>query len=313
MRSAAGFGGLLLDRLLGLVADEARQENAERRAGARLALAEDIAARLLDDAVDHRQAEAGALADLLGGEERLENLRAHVGRDAVSVVLDFDQHIIGRSDRHLLQAAAFGGGKVARAQRDPAALAHRVARVDDEVDDHLLELVEVGLHQPEIAAVHDIELDRLANQPAQQHLQLRQDVVELQRLRAKRLAARKRQKLPHQPRRPVGVLLDLHDVLKGRIGRAVVGEQEIGIADDRGQHIVKVMRDAAGELADRLHLLALREVLLQGALFGGVERENDRVRAFVAGRIGGRDEEARRTRRARALERHVERRDVARP
>ena len=74
----------------------------------------------------------------------------------------------------------------------------------------------------------------------------------------KRLAAREREQLPHQPRRPIGVLLDLHDVLEGRIGRAVIGEQEIGIADDRGQHIVEVMRDAAGELADRLHLLALR-------------------------------------------------------
>ena len=159
--------------------------------------------------------------------------------------------------------------------------------------------------------MHDIELDRLADKPAQQHLELRQDVVELQRLRSKRLAARERQQLPHQTRRPVGVLLDLHDVLKRRIGRAMVGEQEVGIADDGGQHVVEVMRDAARELADRLHLLALREVLLQRALLGRVERENDRVRSFVAGRIGGRDEEARRTGGARALERHVERRNVA--
>ena len=211
-----------------------------------------------------------------------------------------------------LQFAAFGSRKVARAQRDLAAVADRVARIDDQVDDHLLELVEVGLHQPEVAAVNDIELDRLADQPAQQHLQFRQDVVELQRLRPQRLTARKGQQLPHQPRRAIGVLLDLHDVLEGRIGRAVIGEQEIGIADDRGQHIVEVMRDAAGELADRLHFLALHEVLLQGALLGGVEGEDRRARALVAARIGRRDEEARRTRRARALERNVERGDLAR-
>ena len=188
---------------------------------------------------------------------------------------------------------------------------HGVARIDDEIDDHLLELVEVGLHLPQVAAVHDVELDRLADQPAQQHLQFRQHVVELQHLRPQRLAAREGEQLPHQARRAIGVLLDLHDVLEGRVGRAVIGEQEVGIADDRGQHVVEVVRDAAGELADRLHLLALREILLQRALLGGVEREDGRARALVAARIGGRDEEARRARRPRALERDVERRDLA--
>jgi hypothetical protein len=40
-----------------------------------------------------------------------------------------------------------------------------------------------------------------------------------------------------------------------------------------------------------LHFLALREVLLQGALLGGVEREDGRARAFVGAWIGGRNEE----------------------
>ena len=74
-----------------------------------LAVAEHIAAGLLDDAIDHRQAEAGALADLLGGEERLENLVAHVGGNAVAVVLDLDQHVIGGDQRLLVEGGAFGG------------------------------------------------------------------------------------------------------------------------------------------------------------------------------------------------------------
>ena len=61
-------------------------------------IAEDEAAGLLDDAVDHRQAKAGALADLLGGEERLEYLLQHVGRDAAAGVFDLDQHIVGRRE-----------------------------------------------------------------------------------------------------------------------------------------------------------------------------------------------------------------------
>src|SRR3982750_998555 len=41
-----------------------------------------IPARLARHAIDHRQAEAGALADLLGGEERLERPFGHLGRHA---------------------------------------------------------------------------------------------------------------------------------------------------------------------------------------------------------------------------------------
>ena len=96
----------------------------------------------------------------------------------------------------------------------------------------------------------------------------------------------------------------------GSVG-AVVGEQQVGIADDRGQDVVEVVGDAAGELADRLHLLALDEALLQRALFGGVEGEDGRVRAFVALGIGGRrDEEPRRARRL-AREGEIDRGDVA--
>src|SRR6188768_4090913 len=55
---------------------DARQEDLEGGAAARRAVDGDVAAALLDDAVHHRQAEAGALAALLGGEERLEDAAA---------------------------------------------------------------------------------------------------------------------------------------------------------------------------------------------------------------------------------------------
>ena len=53
-----------------------RQVDLERRAAARLAVDPDAAAALLDDAEHGREPEAGALAGLLGGEERLEQMRA---------------------------------------------------------------------------------------------------------------------------------------------------------------------------------------------------------------------------------------------
>jgi hypothetical protein len=62
-----------------------RKVDQERGAAARLADDGDVAAALLDDAVDDRQAEAGAFALLLGREERLEQLRARRFVDAVPV------------------------------------------------------------------------------------------------------------------------------------------------------------------------------------------------------------------------------------
>ena len=120
-------------------------------------------------------------------------------------------------------------------------------------------------------------------------------VAELQHLRPQRLPAREGEQLPHEPGGAVGILLDLHQVLERGIGRPVVGQEQIRIADDGGEHVVEVVRDAAGELADRLHLLRLRELRLQRPLLGGVDRVHDRGLA-LARALHRRDVEARRAR-----------------
>ena len=51
---------------------------------------------------------------------------------------------------------------VARADGERAAVGHGVARIDGQVDDHLVELRLVGLDVPEVAAGQDLELDLLA-------------------------------------------------------------------------------------------------------------------------------------------------------
>ncbi len=129
----------------------------------------------------------------------------------------------------------------------------------------------------------------------------------MQNLRPQGLAARKGEQLADKSRGAIGILLDLHNVLEGRIGRPVIGEQQIGIADDRGQHIVEVMRDAARELADRLHLLRLREIFLQGAQFRRIERIDRRARPVRF--IRRRNEETRGAI-AVASETHIDGRDI---
>ena len=39
--------------------------------------------------------------------------------------------------------------------------------------------------------------------------------------------------------------------------------QQVAVADHRGHQVVEVVRDPAGELADRLHLLRLAQLLLE--------------------------------------------------
>ena len=51
------------------------------------------------------------------------------------------------------------------------------------------------------------------------------------------------------------------------------GDQNLDRSGDDGQDVVEVVRDAAGELADRFHLLGMPDALLGGDLVGEVAEE----------------------------------------
>ena len=59
------------------------------------------------------------------------------------------------------------------------------------------------------------------------------------------------------------------------VARLVAQQQQIAEADHRGQQVVEVVGDAAGQLADRLHLLALGELGLQALLLGQIDEVED--------------------------------------
>ena len=52
-------------------------------------------------------------------------------------------------------------------------------------------------------------------------------------------------------------------------------QQKIGRHHDGGEHVVEVVRDAAGQLADELHLLLLGDFILELALCRGFQRIDD--------------------------------------
>ena len=99
-----------------------------------------------DDPVRDGEAEPGALADRLGGEERLEYARQVLARDAASLVLDCDAEVVA------FGAAGLGRGtRAPDAHRDPEppAVRHRLNAVHEHVREHLLHLalIETSEHR----------------------------------------------------------------------------------------------------------------------------------------------------------------------
>ena len=72
---------------------------------------------------------------------------------------------------------------------------HRVARVDDEVHEHLLELTRVGQHIPGIPRERESQLHILADQTVQHLFKVLDEPVWLEDHRLEHLLAAERQKL----------------------------------------------------------------------------------------------------------------------
>ena len=107
------------------------------------------------------------------------------------------------------------------------------------------------------------QLHLSADQPAR-HLRHRaDDLVEVEGDRLEHLLAAEGQQLARQRCGALGGVQDLiHLRRHRRIGLDAVRHQ-LRIAADRGQQVVEVVRDAAGEPADRLHLLRLAQLVLE--------------------------------------------------
>ena len=168
------------------------------------------------------------------------------------------------------------------AHREAPALGHGVARVDDEVHHHLLELARIGHDDDRRRAARDIELDFRPDQPAQHRVHSADDVAEREQAGARGLAPAESQQLPRHARAALDRLLDLAGFAARRIVGPELHQQQVGRAHDAHQNVVEVVRDAAGEPADRLELLRLPQLLFERAPLGDVADEAGDDRAAVA-------------------------------
>jgi len=193
--------------------------------------------RLLDDAVDGGQAQARALPHRLGGEEGVEDLVHHVGRDAGPVV-PTPRSAPGRPRRGIVQGLGLGGGH--RAVRiftvEPPWLRIRVAGVDRQVHHRGLQLPRSARTCGQVAAVFVTRVTSSCS-TGEQHLELADQFAEIEDLALHGLLARKASQLAHQIRRRVEVWRISFTLL----GRSPTGWRwpALQLHEDGGQEVLK--------------------------------------------------------------------------
>ena len=132
---------------------------------------------LLHHAVDHRQTEARALADFLGGEEGLEDAFQDARRDARPRVGNRQPHETSWGQVGMPGAVLLSEQHVFRFDQQFAAGRHGVAGVDAQVHHRLLQHGGVDV-QPAHALVEvHFQIDVFADQRAEHPFQIPEDFV----------------------------------------------------------------------------------------------------------------------------------------
>src|SRR5690606_37453860 len=210
----------------------------EARALADLALHLERPAGGGDDAVDHHEAEPGALADRPGGEEGLEDAVEVLLGDALARVLDHDLHVrvVG-----------------ARDDADLTALGHRVARVEAEVGDAELELRAIARDGGALRAEVETQRDVGRKDAEEELLERAEGLIDLERLRG--FGGRVPPEHEEFARELGGALhgaVGLFEHLRAARAELLPPAHDVDEAADGLEEVVEVVRDPAGETAEAL-------------------------------------------------------------
>ena len=115
-----------------------------------------------------------------------------------------------------------------------------------------------------------VDLDLLAERRAKQFCDVEHGGVDVDIARLQRLAAGEGEQMLDQLAAAFRRLVDQFGRLLQRRLMRKTRDQRFGGAGDHRQHVVEVVRDAAGELADGVELLRLQQLVLGFARGGGV-------------------------------------------
>ena len=159
----------------------------------------------------------------------------------------------------------------ATVNRKDTTVRHRIAGVHGQIHQHLIEERRVHTHAAGIAGDIQLKADALAEQSPDQRDRTIHDLGDLHRTRCHHVTTGKAEQLPTQRRTGFSRRANLPgtdgDITPGlRIER-----QQAGFADDRREHVIEIVRDAAGQLADALDALHLAQLIFQPTTIGDVD------------------------------------------
>ena len=129
----------------------------------------------------------------------------------------------------------------------------------------------------------------IADQAVQQMRKISQRIPKVDRTHLQRLLAGKCQQLTDQSGCAIGVLRDLSQICVILIAFAMPQHEKVAMTRYGGQQIVEIMSDAAGQLTDRLHFLALDELRFQSLEFGRIVENRQKPTFAIAKRTTERD------------------------
>src|SRR6202008_410500 len=100
----------------------------------------DVSTRLLHNSIHSGETETGAFTGVLGGEERIERLLARVAIPSDPGVATRQHYVAPGNDGRVLAGVRLIELHILGLDGNGSALRHRVARVDYQVDEYLLDL-----------------------------------------------------------------------------------------------------------------------------------------------------------------------------
>ena len=190
----------------------------------------DRAAGLAHDPVHHREAEPRTLSRSLRREEGLEGAVARRLVHPDAGILDVDRDV--RSGDHVEHR---GGAEVERllvgANGEGAAAQHRIARVDRQVDEHLLELPRIGDDGGVLDVAAKLDLHRAAEHAHEQPLDAGDDVVDVEQARRAHFLPAEDEQLAREGRPARHGVADVRHLFLQRIVRGERLAQRLGGAE----------------------------------------------------------------------------------
>ena len=187
----------------------------------------------------HRsEAQPRAFAHFLGGEEWLEDAREMFRGNARAGVAD-REHDSGSCAALRVGLRGLGGDcHESCGESEGAAAWHRIAGVEREIGDRVVEHRWVGLDGGQVRSEIAMDEDRRAEHAVEQVGGFIHDSVKVERTRKHRLLAAEGEELSGEICRTLGGAADALDVRRGVARQIAAVEQEVRVALDDGEDVV---------------------------------------------------------------------------